>query len=245
MSVKKKMVRILMLLFFILATVLADGDPHQNSKQSTKVQHSDQGLMENINQKLDSLTKLVVEHISETKRQVEVQNEELKKLTSGTNRRLDQLAALVDQHHNQLLNFDFAGKCLVSRSTQLTTLSRKTYFFDGKTRGNWSLANETCRQHGLHLATIGSVQELRMVWNEARSIDDSKDWWVSAKKEDTDYHWLDGSKLPEDSSLWWRYRTNDTDDCVSIAWLGEGTLLTESCNKTLNFVCQLPDNCYN
>ncbi|XP_059482051.1 uncharacterized protein LOC132200542 isoform X2 [Neocloeon triangulifer] len=145
--------------------------------------------------------------------------------------------------------------CLIARSNNLTQLSNdKRYYFSHPNQANWTVANSTCTEMGLHLASLKNQVDLSIVWHELkRFTNENHIWWVSAKDFSTvdrhhDFQWFDGTKIDINSELW-SPKDKGRSGCVRLVY-GNNTSWTDklyrgSCSEHWGvYICELPSECY-
>ncbi|XP_059488580.1 killer cell lectin-like receptor subfamily B member 1A [Neocloeon triangulifer] len=177
----------------------------------------------------------------------EFQREVLKNFNE-TNQRIEELTKLSDARFQKVMEILVSKKCAGAWSNELSALSNgKKYLFSYSARYSWKEANEICANKGLHLVTLQDLDELRLLRTEATRLQPGQSWWVSAKKDagQTDFTWLNGTKLGLDSNLW--KEGADTKYEYVYFYSGDGDLgnLDTTPSDDVNYiVCQLPTNCY-
>ncbi|XP_059470806.1 hepatic lectin-like [Neocloeon triangulifer] len=236
------MLRVLML--FILASVLAE-----NSAKTRELEMLEE-LTKNwneMNEKLNRLSQIVYDQM----RNFNESNQRLNDLAAVAEKRQNQnfeelsqkLGNLATQQQHEHDAIKLSIKCL-GKSANLKTLSNgKKYSFLHVTAVNWTLANETCTNLGLNLATIRDQNEAEVVAEEAQRTNYHNGWWVLARNSGEDFHWQDGTKLELDSPLW-KDGADKSQDCVRIYNWNGGKLDSLSCAELRFFICELPSDCY-
>ncbi|XP_059477344.1 uncharacterized protein LOC132197803 [Neocloeon triangulifer] len=161
--------------------------------------------------------------------------------------RLDYLTKLTERQQ-WLIPYKISINCTLARSHNLMQLSNgKKYFFSYPTREYWSVANEKCKEMGLHLATLRDEADLDATWTEANKRIHGN-WWLSAKNYANqgkyNVRWSDGSELEENSILW-------SDDvyklrgCVYFKTSHTKKLKISYYNTNyFYYICELPTECY-
>ncbi|XP_059474243.1 uncharacterized protein LOC132195942 isoform X2 [Neocloeon triangulifer] len=264
------MARIFLLLVLLVAAALANESPTE--PQELEFRQEILRRFDKTDETLKRLMKHVYDQAVESRKVAEQQNEELIKSSNATNDRFDQLAQIVDQRLNQILEsvkqveeerkndreqlerhiLDFQTRfpphCKLTRSSNLTLLSNgKKYFFSYPIRAQWASAKELCTEKGLHLATITDQNDAQVVAAEGKRIVSNKGWWVSANAIESgsgkDFQWHDGTQLRLDSPLW-TDNGDKTKDCVRIFDWSDGKLDGFECTNYHHFICEMPNECY-
>ncbi|XP_059476198.1 uncharacterized protein LOC132197135 [Neocloeon triangulifer] len=152
------------------------------------------------------------------------------------------------QQMNDTLN---SHRCAIARlnSAKLTQLSNgKKYFFSYPIYVNWTEAEKRCKRMGLHLATLRNETDLNATVAEAeKRASHGFGWWLSAKNYGNegkyDVRWHDGSELEQNSTLW-RANADKLTGCVYFYTNYTEKLNGWSCSHRLDFICELPSECY-
>ncbi|XP_059489691.1 uncharacterized protein LOC132204862 isoform X2 [Neocloeon triangulifer] len=247
-----RLLRLLLGLLAILIPVLTTNPT--NNYQSTKAQEREklaefqQELTKNVketNDKLNDLAKLVDERFNQTMQKATT-NQELLQIVI---QKLNHLAQIPDNELGKIKKFHVPINCTLPRlSTMTTATNGKKYFFSYPTEAFWAVANESCAERGLLLATVSNQIDLDAVHQKAREIKRGDEWWVSAKnlggESQLDYRWHDGSKLEQSSALW-ANGTVKNRGCVEIRTYEFSKLYSASCStEKSHYICELPTECY-
>ncbi|XP_059476223.1 uncharacterized protein LOC132197148 [Neocloeon triangulifer] len=142
--------------------------------------------------------------------------------------------------------------CTLARAAKLTQLANgKKYFFSDYdyNHENWNVANETCANMGLHLATVRNQADLNALraGTKQRRTFNRKNWWLSAKnygggREKYNIRWHDGSELEQNSPLWSAGARKK--DCVVFQTDSNILMSGYHCSSYHYFICELPTECY-
>ncbi|XP_059470911.1 uncharacterized protein LOC132193946 [Neocloeon triangulifer] len=258
------MLRFLLVFFSALFAIALANVPQTRNVE--KAEGFSNELVQRNEKLLDRLTKLVYDQIVEIRNLVMEQNEEQKKNFNATNRKMEELANLVDKRHNQTLETfnrklsDLAKqhqkefediktsiRCTAARRADLTMLANGKKYSLHETEMSWYYANETCVSQGLHLATIKDQKDAEVVAKHCQRVAQWYGFWVSAKNSasgvEKDFRWHDGTKLELDNQSW-KDDAERTEDCVFIYNWSDGKLNTNSCAGTWYVICELPSECY-
>ncbi|XP_059476290.1 uncharacterized protein LOC132197194 [Neocloeon triangulifer] len=206
-------------------------------QQDDRIEQLQQEMSTLVNQKNDFLAKFC--------QKADEENELLKRKFGYASQ--EKLEARQARHWD----FKISVNCTLAslHVKKLTRLSNgKKYFFSNPaTYGNWTFADEKCKEMGLHLATIRNEVDLNAVVLEAKKKkNDFGCWWLSAKNYGNhisiNFLWHDGSEL-EDSSALWRENANKKECVCSFIADPNKKLQGLPCTLKAFFICEHPAEC--
>ncbi|XP_059476995.1 uncharacterized protein LOC132197620 [Neocloeon triangulifer] len=215
--------------------------------KTTTADGQTQNFVEAIQKQIESVKLYIDERLNQTLA------ENLEQ-TQNFTKTLENLAKQV-QRDRQFAEYNFSVNCTRAhekRSISLESLiglsnGKKYYFSWPLHKLKWVDAKAKCIEMGLHLATVRSQADLDAIWEEAKSRQDYKWWWVSAKnfgsEDNLDFRWHDGTELVQNSTIFEEVSLGG--ECVNFNTSSTKKKLEAwPCYYYYYFVCELPTQCY-
>ncbi|XP_065341715.1 snaclec botrocetin subunit beta-like [Cloeon dipterum] len=147
----------------------------------------------------------------------------------------------------EVLNRELEEQRQSKRWVEATLANGKSYRFSLEKK-TWQEAKESCEKNGMRLASPKTQREVTILHQKLKELEPESGFWLSASDvglTNTDFQWLDGEKLPLDSSLWEKERLNaplnygkTAKSCVFIRKILDDKLYEEKCSDYTNFICE-------
>ncbi|CAB3388758.1 Hypothetical predicted protein [Cloeon dipterum] len=149
----------------------------------------------------------------------------------------------------EVLNRELDEQRQSKRWVEATLGNGKRYRFSLEKK-TWHEAKESCEKNGMRLASPKTQRDVTLLHQKLRELEPESGFWLSASDvglTNTDFKWLDGEKLPLDSSLWEKERLDldaplnygeTAKSCVFIRKILDDKLYEEKCSDFTNFICE-------
>ncbi|XP_051783506.1 macrophage mannose receptor 1-like [Erpetoichthys calabaricus] len=113
-----------------------------------------------------------------------------------------------------------------------TTLGNNSYYFSTEKK-DWKNSRDFCAQHQTTLVVFLDKEEQNKVTQHIKSLAVQGDYWIGLKKNDSGWHWVDGTLLasqrfPLDNS-------NSAECCATLTGVG---LKPSVCAMTNKWICE-------